>query len=220
MVGPGKPAHAGFMDTETSTQEALETTRIYSAVRTLRRFGLEQVLITRDGSRAYVALGRANHVAVVDVPERKVIDYVLVGKRAWGLALTHDESKLYVANGLSDDITVVVHDGISRAEDDAALSALRDASDWLMRNGLANPVDALAGATPFLRLCGVVTGGWLLARSAQAASRLAADGLGDADFLAQKVVTARFYCDQILPQVHGLVPAVTAGNADLAAARF
>jgi len=103
---------------------------------------------------------------------------------------------------------------------DAALSALRDASDWLMHNGLANPVDALAGATPYLRLCGVVTGGWLLARSAQAAARLAADGLGDADFLAQKVVTARFYCDQILPQVHGLVPAVTAGAADLEAARF
>jgi alkylation response protein AidB-like acyl-CoA dehydrogenase len=103
---------------------------------------------------------------------------------------------------------------------DAALSALRDASDWMLRDGLAHPLDALAGAAPYLRLCGVVTGGWLLARSALAAARLAADGLGDADFLAQKVVTARFYCDQVLPQVHGLVPAVTAGAADLVAARF
>ncbi|MFQ5935794.1 MAG: PQQ-dependent catabolism-associated beta-propeller protein [Acidiferrobacterales bacterium] len=65
------------------------------------------VLITRDGSRAYVALGRANHVAVVDVRMRKVIDYILVGKRAWGLALTVDEKKLYVANGLSDDISII-----------------------------------------------------------------------------------------------------------------
>jgi len=65
------------------------------------------LLITRDGQRAYVALGRANHVAVVDVPNRKVIDYILVGKRAWGLALTNDEKKLYVANGLSDDITII-----------------------------------------------------------------------------------------------------------------
>ena len=65
------------------------------------------VLITKDGSRAYVALGRANHVAVVDVEKRKIVDYLLVGKRAWGLALTHDEKKLYVANGLSDDITII-----------------------------------------------------------------------------------------------------------------
>jgi YVTN family beta-propeller protein len=54
-----------------------------------------------------VALGRANHVAVVDVARREVIDYVLVGKRAWGLALSADEARLYVANGLSDDVTVI-----------------------------------------------------------------------------------------------------------------
>ncbi len=65
------------------------------------------LLITRDGRRAYVALGRANHVAVVDVEARKVLDYILVGKRPWGLALTHDEKRLYVANGLSDDISII-----------------------------------------------------------------------------------------------------------------
>jgi PQQ-dependent catabolism-associated beta-propeller protein len=70
------------------------------------------IVITADGSRAYVALGRANHVAVVDVAARKVVKYILVGKRAWGLALTHDESRLYVANGLSDDITVIDTGGL------------------------------------------------------------------------------------------------------------
>ena len=65
------------------------------------------VLISKYGKRAYVALGRANHVAVVDVDQRKVIEYILVGKRAWGLALTHDEKRLYVANGLSDDVSII-----------------------------------------------------------------------------------------------------------------
>ena len=37
----------------------------------------------------------------------KVTRHVLVGKRAWGLALSRDGSRLYVANGLSDDLTVV-----------------------------------------------------------------------------------------------------------------
>ena len=65
------------------------------------------LVITADGSRAYVALGRANHVAVVDVPERRVVAYLLVGNRPWGLALSADERWLYVANGLSDDLSII-----------------------------------------------------------------------------------------------------------------
>lgn len=60
-----------------------------------------------DGSTAYVTLGRANHVAVVNVAQRSISDYVLVGERAWGLALSRDERTLYVANGLSDDMSIV-----------------------------------------------------------------------------------------------------------------
>jgi YVTN family beta-propeller protein len=63
--------------------------------------------MTRDGKTAFVALGKANHVAIVDVPSRTVQDMVLVGKRAWGLALSRDNNTLYVANGLSDDVSIV-----------------------------------------------------------------------------------------------------------------
>lgn len=70
------------------------------------------VIMTEDGTRAYVALGRANHVAVVDVKKRKVLEYVLVGKRAWGLTLTANEKLLYVANGLSDDVTIIDTDSL------------------------------------------------------------------------------------------------------------
>jgi PQQ-dependent catabolism-associated beta-propeller protein len=63
--------------------------------------------LSPDGKTAYVGLGRANHVAVVDVPSKEVRGYVLVGKRAWGLALSRDGRRLYVANGLSDDMSIV-----------------------------------------------------------------------------------------------------------------
>lgn len=63
--------------------------------------------ISRDGKRAFVALGRANHVAFVDVAARKVTNLVLVGKRAWNVTLDKAEARLYVVNGLSDDVTVV-----------------------------------------------------------------------------------------------------------------
>jgi alkylation response protein AidB-like acyl-CoA dehydrogenase len=101
-----------------------------------------------------------------------------------------------------------------------AHAVLKSTTDWLLANGLADPGNALAGATPYLRMCGIVTGGWLLARSAQAAQRHLDAGEGDADFLRQKLVTAKFYAEQLLPQAAGLAPAVTAGPSDLAAARF
>jgi PQQ-dependent catabolism-associated beta-propeller protein len=63
--------------------------------------------MTRDAKTAIVALGRANHVAFVDRTSRKVKSYVLVGSRAWGVALSPDDMTLYVANGLSDDLSIV-----------------------------------------------------------------------------------------------------------------
>jgi YVTN family beta-propeller protein len=65
------------------------------------------LVMTRDGKTAYVTLGHAAHVAVVDVAARKVTGYILVGKRAWGVTLSHDEQTLYVANGFGDDVTVI-----------------------------------------------------------------------------------------------------------------
>ncbi len=70
--------------------------------------------------------------------------------------------------------------------------------------------DALAGATPFLRVFGTVVGGWLLARSAEAAKAELDAGHGSTEFLNAKIATARFYATQLMPQVVGLLPAVKA----------
>ncbi len=51
------------------------------------------ITMTRDGKRAFVSLGKANHVAFVDVPGRKVTDLVLVGKRAWNVTLDKAEQR-------------------------------------------------------------------------------------------------------------------------------
>ena len=92
-----------------------------------------------------------------------------------------------------------------------AVSALRTSTTWLLDNGGADPAHALAGATPYLRQWGIVVGGWVLARQALAAL----PGDDDDDYCAAKLATARFYCDQLLPQASGLVAAVTAGKDEL-----
>ncbi len=66
-----------------------------------------ELKISSDGRTAYVTLGRANHIAYVNVETREIEDYLLVGKRAWGLGVSSDDSRLFVANGLSDDVTVI-----------------------------------------------------------------------------------------------------------------
>jgi PQQ-dependent catabolism-associated beta-propeller protein len=63
--------------------------------------------MTHDGKTAVVGLGRANHIAFVDIASREIEGYLLVGSRAWGVDLTADDKTLYVANGLSDDVSVI-----------------------------------------------------------------------------------------------------------------
>lgn len=65
------------------------------------------ILFNEPANEVYIALGSANHVAVVDVATREITKYILVGRRAWGLGLSHDSQTLIVLNGLSDDFTLI-----------------------------------------------------------------------------------------------------------------
>jgi len=62
-----------------------------------------------DGLAAHLGapVHHLDHVAFVDVAARKVDKLVLVGKRAWNVTLDKAETRLWVVNGLSDDVTVV-----------------------------------------------------------------------------------------------------------------
>jgi 3-(methylthio)propanoyl-CoA dehydrogenase len=97
------------------------------------------------------------------------------------------------------------------------VAVLREATQWLLAPG-REPNDVFAGATPYLRIFGTVVGGAGLAKGAAAAQRLLDAGQTasfDEGFLTAKVATARFYLEQLLPQVGGLLPAVIAGADDL-----
>ncbi len=89
------------------------------------------------------------------------------------------------------------------------VETLRTATEHLLGCDDAN--DALAGAAPYLRMFGIVAGGYYLARLARAAAPEAASD----PWLAAKVASARFYADQILPQAGGLLGAVTADSGQL-----
>ena len=71
---------------------------------------------------------------------------------------------------------------------------------------------AAAGATNYLKMFGIVAGGYTLARAAVAAQKQLGKG-GDDTFLKAKIATARFYAEQILPQAAALLGPVTRGAA-------
>jgi len=101
---------------------------------------------------------------------------------------------------------------------ETTVGAARRATEWLLANGAEDPNNALAGSSPYLRLLGTVVCGGLMARLALAAVKAgseATEGSDDADFYQAKVVSARFFGEQILPTVIGLEATVTAGAADL-----
>lgn len=62
---------------------------------------------TAGDTHAFVALGPANHVAVVNAETYEVEDYILVGRRVWHMAFNGDRSQLFTTNGVSGDVTVI-----------------------------------------------------------------------------------------------------------------
>jgi 3-(methylthio)propanoyl-CoA dehydrogenase len=99
-----------------------------------------------------------------------------------------------------------------------ALTTLADTTKWMMEEGLADPRNALAGATPYLRMFSLVTAGWLMARQGLAAKTLLDEDPTD-EFAQAKLVTARFFAEQVLPAVNGLAVPVMAGFEDLYAVK-
>ena len=65
------------------------------------------IRINKAGTKAFVALGPANRIAVIDAKTFKVEKYILVGQRVWNLAFTPDEKLILTTNGTSNDVTVV-----------------------------------------------------------------------------------------------------------------
>jgi acyl-CoA dehydrogenase len=83
-----------------------------------------------------------------------------------------------------------------------ALAALNRASRWLLERMTSKPNDALAGATPYLRLFGSTLGGCLLAEQALAANK--SDGGGK-----RQTALTRFFAENISVHAQALERTVT-----------
>jgi alkylation response protein AidB-like acyl-CoA dehydrogenase len=93
----------------------------------------------------------------------------------------------------------------------AAVARLRETVLWVSKTFPTDPAAVAAGSVYVLKLMGITLGGWMLARSAEIASRQLAKGEGDADFLKSKILTARFFAEHVMAQAPSLAAAATQG---------
>ena len=97
----------------------------------------------------------------------------------------------------------------------AAFAQLQQITLLLAQRGLADPEEAGAAASEYLRFFGLVAVGWMWARIARAA--LDRTGADPAGFHAGKLHLARFYMKKVLPETASLGLAIQAGKAPLMA---
>ncbi len=99
----------------------------------------------------------------------------------------------------------------------AALTAAEDCVSWMVITYGNDIKAAHAGAVPFLKLMGIVCGGWQMARAALVAKQRLSEGKGDKSFYEAKIKTARFYADHVLTQAPALRNTIVHGAAGVMA---
>lgn len=98
-----------------------------------------------------------------------------------------------------------------------ALADLEVATHWMQERIGTNVVDAVGGATDYLRLFGLVALGHVWLEYARIAAAAVADGAADCRFYERKLVLARHYMRRILPETSWLRARAMQPAADLMA---
>ena len=98
-----------------------------------------------------------------------------------------------------------------------ATQAYQQVVDYIVEQSKADPRAVHAGSVPYLKLAGIVHGGWQLGRAALAAAASIEAARDDAEFMRAKIGTARYFADHMLTQAGGLRDSIVDGNAGVLA---
>ena len=186
--------------TDTGFEMASIGVQIHGGMGFIEETGAAQHM--RDARIAMIYEG-TNGIQAIDLIGRKL------GVRAGAAVREHFDR---VAGTIAAARNIAELDGAVDALE-RALAAARTATDWMLAT--SNVDDRLAGATPFLRLMAMVAAGDLMVQSAVA---VIAHGV-EADASYDPSITARFFCEQLLPSATALVPSICAGVAALGSAQ-
>ncbi len=203
LLGLLTPVIKGYL-TDKGFQAAVHAQQVYGGHGYIREHGIEQFV--RDARIAQIYEG-TNGIQALDLVGRKLpanggravqAFFKLVGEEA--------------AASKGDEQVGPIAASLERANND-----LQTASLWLMQNGLANPNNAGAAAYPYMNLMGVVCLGLMWLRMAKASQAAIAAGTDNEAFHRNKLITARFFADRIMPESNALRRKLESGSESLMA---
>ena len=199
-------AHQAFVDlmipvvkgwcTETGIEVASLGVQVHGGMGFVEETGAAQYL--RDARITTIYEGTTG-IQAMDLVGRKIAREGGATARAWLAELKKLDAKL----AAHPEIRKALADGVK---------AVEECVDFIV--GAKDPRVQFAGAVPFLKLMGIVAGGWQMARAALAAEKKVSE---DKAFYEAKIATACFYADHVLVQAPGLRNTVVNGAAGVMA---
>jgi alkylation response protein AidB-like acyl-CoA dehydrogenase len=197
LLGLLTPVIKGYL-TDKGFEAAVNAQQIHGGHGYIREWGMEQFV--RDARIAQIYEG-TNGIQALDLVGRKLgkdggraiqAFFKIVGEET--AAAKSDEQLAFIAGA------------VERANND-----LQAATMWLMQNGMANPNNAGAAAYPYMTLMGIVSLGLMWLRMAKASAARLAEGTDNADFHRNKLATARFFADRVIPETNAQRRKIEAG---------
>jgi alkylation response protein AidB-like acyl-CoA dehydrogenase len=187
--------------TENATELCSTAVQVFGGMGYIEETGIAQQY--RDVKIASIYEGTTG-IQALDLVGRKLI-------RDMGASATRivKDIATFAASLDGDDADIVA----IKAELEKGVKALGDVSSWIGMNAMSDLGKAFACSVPYLKLWGVVAGGWQMARAAKIAAAKIAAGDPDAAFYRAKLTTARFYADHVLSQVPWLQHQIVHGSA-------
>ena len=173
--------------------------QVYGGHGYIREHGVEQYV--RDARIAQLYEG-TNGIQAMDLVGRKMGAHMGRYLRRF----FHPVSEFIAANGQDPAVGKMV------GKLEQAFGALQLTTATIVQKSMADPEEAGAAATDYLRMIGLVAMGYMFVKSAKIAAEKAPTANGDAGFYEAKQVSARFFVDRVLPQATGLFLALQSGK--------
>jgi butyryl-CoA dehydrogenase len=95
--------------------------------------------------------------------------------------------------------------------------ALEQVVAYVVDNLKSDIKGVFAGSVPYLKLAGIVLGGWQLGRAALVATQKLQSATGDSNFYQAKIGTARFFAEHILSQADAYRISIVEGSSGVMA---
>lgn len=186
LLGLATPILKGVL-TDKGFDHAVMAQQVFGGHGYIEEHGMSQYV--RDARIAMIYEG-ANGIQALDLVGRKL---ALNGGRA--VMAMFKEIGDFCEENRADEAMAPFTKGLKKGLNDLQASTM-----WFMQNAMAKPDNAGAGSTDYMHLFGLVTLGYMWARMAKTAQGKLGSGDPREDYLKNKLVTARFFMEKIMPE--------------------